>query len=213
MNRLFLFATLIVSQILPLAADSGGPYLAVPDAAESEKGPVFQIPREEKPLRHFLTHMPEFQINQKLQEPESYTWKPLAGYYAALSSLGHDPRGQELLCIRYVSDKNIDLGLVFAESILIVTRKNDPGPEPKLCIPVLYATAFPGLHYDWTANDLKSERSGSFKITGFIGGTGHFLTEIFIRWQDGKFVRFEPKAPAEPDAASSEADDSKDPSE
>lgn len=196
MNRIFLFATLAAAPlVLPLSADSGGPYLAVPDATAAEKGPVFQIPQEEKPLRHFLTHMPEFQINQKLQEPENYTWKPLVGYYAALTSLGY-AGGQELFCIRYIPDKKIDQGLAYADSLLVVGRINGSGPNSTLCVPIIYATAYPGNHDDWTANYLKSERFGGFKVTGFVSGTGGFRTEIFVRWQDGKFVRFRPEAPS-----------------
>ena len=194
MNRPVLFATLIAPLVLPLSADSGGPYLAVPDATETEKGPVFQIPQEAKPLRHFLTHMPDLIWNKELHEPNGFTWQPISGYHASLSSLDH-AGGHALLCVRYVSDKHIDQGIDHAEGILVLARNQGTGPDSMLCVPVLYATGRPDVHYDWNASSLKTERFGGFKITGHISGNGGFRKEIFVRSQDWKFVRFQPKAP------------------
>jgi hypothetical protein len=137
--------------------------------------------------------MPEFQINQKRQEPESYTWKPLAGYHASLSSLDH-AGGHALLCIRYISDKRIDQGLSNAEAILVLARNHDSGPDSTLCVPVFYATG-QSHYYDWNTTSLDTETYGGFKVTGSISGTGGFVHETFIRSQNWKFVRFQPKAP------------------
>jgi hypothetical protein len=197
LNRVILTAALIGHLTLPSYADSGGPYVGVPDATPSERGPIFQIPKSEQPLRHYLTHMPKLVWNQRLNEPDTFTWIPISGCHASVHSLGYI--GNDILCVRYISDQRLDQGLDYAETILILTRKEGTTTSPALCVPIFFSNGGPGI-YNLTAeaSPAENEGRGTIKITGRISGTGGFRDETHLQLQDGKFVRFTPTAPATP---------------
>lgn len=65
---LLFIAALMVSLATSVFGDSGGPYVAVPDASAAERGPVFPILQIAKPLRHFITHMPKLTWNKSINE-------------------------------------------------------------------------------------------------------------------------------------------------
>ncbi|WP_075088731.1 hypothetical protein [Verrucomicrobium spinosum] len=109
-HRTLLSAIFTAVAALSAYADSGGPYVGVPDAKASERGPIFQIPPSDKPLRHYLTHMAKLEWDMRINEPTTFSWVPIAGCHASMSSLGH-LGGHEILCIRYVSDKRLIKGL------------------------------------------------------------------------------------------------------
>jgi hypothetical protein len=191
--RLILTTALVGFLSLPLNADSGGPYVAVPDATATERGPVFQIPHSERPLRHYLTHMPKLEWNPRINEPDTFTWVPLSGCHASVNSLGQ-VGGHEILCIRYISDLRLDQGLDHAETILILARGEQSDSSPVSCVPIFLSSGGPDV-YNLTAQASPREGEGldgAIKITGYISGTGGFRNETHLRFQDGKFIRFTP---------------------
>lgn len=188
---LLVLSLLLLASSSPLRADSGGPYLGVPDAAASERGPVFQIPRTEQPLRHYLKHLPSLVWNKEIGEPETYSWQALTGYHASLSSLGH-VGGHEILCVRYTPDKRIEQGLAYADTILILARNHDTSPASTLCVPIFYASGGEGV-YDYTTSVLDMNGAPILQITAHLEGTGGMREEIMLRYMDGKFGRVDEK--------------------
>jgi hypothetical protein len=172
-------------------ADSGGPYLGVPDLKSSEEPPTFAIPAEAKPLRFYLSHFPQPRINKQLQEPDSYDWQPCKDYYATVTSLGH-VSGRQILAVRYISDRRIDQGLDYAETLLLLARQYDTEPTPHLCTPILYVTAGTSV-YNITAEYFAPERTGAVLVTRWGEGTGASRDYIYVRGSERGFERFTPK--------------------
>lgn len=193
-RRTLLSAIFTAVAALSAYADSGGPYIGVPDAKASERGPIFQIPPSDKPLRHYLTHMAKLEWDMRINEPTTFSWVPIAGCHASMSSLGH-LGGHEILCIRYVSDKRLDQGLDQAETILLLARQQDGTPAPVLCTPIFFSNGGPEI-YNWVAQALPSGGEGptGIKITGHISGTGGFQNVTHLQYRNGKFIRLEPDA-------------------
>lgn len=198
LTRVILTAAVIGHLTLLSYADSGGPYVGVPDAQPSERGPVFQIPQSEQPLRHYLTHMPKLGWNPRLNEPDTFTWIPISGCHASVHSLGQ-VGGHEILCVRYIADQRLDQGLDYAETLLILARKEGTTTTPTLCTSIFFSSGGPGV-YNLTAEASPSEGEdhGAIKITGYVSGTGGFRNETHLRFQDGKFIRFTPATASKP---------------
>lgn len=194
---LFIAATLLNTLAF---ADSGGPYEAVPDIHKDDQPPTFSIPATKEPLRYFLEHMPKLSVNQKLNEPDSYTWTESSGCHASFRALGH-VRGREIYEVRYVSDIRIEQGLDYADSILILARGFDSGPDTARFEPIYFSTG--GTAYDRRAEYLQDgDKYGAVKITDWWSGTGPGRwRSVFLRGtEDFKFERFTPEKPsAEPD--------------
>jgi hypothetical protein len=179
-----------VSCVGSAVADSGGPYVAVPDLKPAEVPPVFAIPEESKPLRFFLTHMPRLRWNPKLNEPDSYDREPCAGYYATVASLGQTTGGV-ILTIRYISDRRIEQGLDYADALLLVARGPHSDPERHLFSPIFYTSAGPSVS-DHRAEFYGPERRGAVHVRRELSGTGGFVDHIYLRRGEHGFERFTP---------------------
>lgn len=185
-------------------ANSGGPYEAVPDLRKDEQPPIFQIPASKEPLRYFLQNMPKLNRNKKLNEPDSYSWTRINGYYASFRVLGH-VRGRRVYEVRYVSDSRIEQGLDYADAILILARVFDSSPDKGRLEPIYFSTG--GISYDRRAEHLpQGDKYGALKVTEEWAGTGSGRwRSVFIRGtEDFKYERFtpdEPKAKQGADAA------------
>ncbi|MCB1204717.1 MAG: hypothetical protein KDN18_10700 [Verrucomicrobiae bacterium] len=184
-SLLFCFTTAI--------ADSGGPYVGVPDLKPSEAPPTFAIPNESKPLKFFLTNIPELRWNKQLNEPDSYTWKACTEHHASITSLGH-VGGHQVLCVRYISNRRLDQGLDYADMLLLLARSHDTGPAPTLCSPIFYTSTSASV-YNHTAADYPAERAGAVVVTRYYDGTGAFRDHIYIRAAEQGFERFTPEEP------------------
>jgi hypothetical protein len=117
----FSLITIIALITIFAHADSGGPYEGVPDIKKNEELPTFQIPSIKKELRFYLNNMPVLQWNKKHNEPESYNWKKIDGYYASFRLLGY-VRGRTLFELRYVSDKRIAQAIDHADILIILVE-------------------------------------------------------------------------------------------
>ena len=171
-------------------ADSGGPYVGVPDLKPSEVAPVFAILDESKPLRFFLTHMPRLRWNPKLNEPDSYDWEPCADYYATVAPLGHTTGGL-IFAIRYISDRRIEQGLDYADALLLVARRPDSDSERHLFSPIFYTSGGPSV-FDHRAEYYAAERTGAVHVRRELSGTGGFVDHIYVRHGEHGFERFTP---------------------
>lgn len=181
-SLLFCFSTAI--------ADSGGPYVGVPDLKPSEAPPTFATPAEARPLRFYLTHIPQPRWNKQLNEPDSYNWQPCKGYYATVASLGQIS-GRQILCVRYISDRRIEQSLDYADTLLLLARQYDSEPG-RLCSPIFYTSGGPSV-YNHTAAAYPAERAGAVGVTRYLDGTGAFRDFIYIRGGEHGFQRFTPK--------------------
>ena len=174
-------------------ADSGGPYDAVPDIRKDEHPPIFSIPACKEPLRYFLQHMPKLNLNQTLNEPNSYSWTEISGCHASFRVLGH-VRGREVYEVRYVSDERLEQGLDYADAILILARGFDTSPDKARLEPIYFSTG--GTSYDRRAEYLPDgDKFGAVKVTDRWSGTGPGRwRDVFIRGtEDFRFERFTPK--------------------
>lgn len=190
--RSLLFIATCLSGALVLA-DSGGPYEAVPDVRKDDQPSIFSIPASKEPLRFFLRHMPNLNLNPKLNEPDSYTWKEMGGYHASFRVLGQ-VRGREVYEVRYVSDGRMDQGLDYADAILILARESDTGQAKSRFEPIYYSTG--GTSYDRRADYLPDgDKYGAVKITDWWSGTGPGgWRSVFLRGtEDFRFERFTPE--------------------
>ena len=172
-------------------ADSGGPFVGVPDLKPAETPPTFAIPNEAKPLRFFLANIPNLRFNKTLAEPDSYDWQPCTEHHASVTSLG-PVSGHEVLCIRYTSNRRLDQGLDYADTLLLLARGQDTGPAPTLCSPIFYTSTGTSV-YNHTAAYYPAERTGAVVVTRYYDGTGAFRDHIYIRGGEHGFQRFTPE--------------------
>jgi hypothetical protein len=176
-------------------ADSGGPYEGVPDLRQDESPPIFRIPATKEPLRFYIQHIPKMRVNAALSEPDSYSWEKIGGHHASFRVLGH-VRGREFYEVRYVSQERIDQGLDFADTIIILARGVDSGPDESKLEVIYFSTGGPS--YDRRATYLpKGDKYGAVKITDWWSGTGPGRwRNVYLRGtEDFKYESFTPDNP------------------
>jgi len=181
MNRLIQIAVLFICCGTALA-DSGGPYVGVPDLKASETPPVFAIPRETKPLRFFLTHIPKLHWNDRFGEPDAYTWQPCIGYYASFEKIAYNT-----LCIRYISDARIDEGLDYAD-VLMILAFNEINHEYS---PRFYTSG--GVVFDHRAVFHSGSKAEYIVVTRFYSGNACMQDKIYLDLNRG-VRRFMPRS-------------------
>jgi hypothetical protein len=166
---------------------------------------VFKITTTKEPLEYYLSHMPRLAWNKKLNEPDSFTWEPIAECYATFRSLGY-VRGHLILELRYVSRERIAQGKDLADVLMLLAKGEDIQPDANLCRAIYFTTG--GVTYNHTAKYLPNgDKFGAVVVTRHYSGNGGHLGLVGIRGtEEFGFERFDPSKKAVEQAAPSDDD-------